>query len=811
MTDESAVIQFATRFAKAGFFVFPLYQSNNGAQKPYGWARNDVDKNTHPSKIIPATNSIEYIQQWPEKISAGYRGAKICGYGVMGIGVVIVDLDVKDGKDGAIRFKALKDKYKIPAPALVVKSKSGGYHLYYNKPDRFKDIRVKTLASISVGGTKYDGVDIRGDGGMVVGPLSECSEAEWVSGQYSLIVGEPGVGLSELPADIVLGLVATSFADPLDSMISSVSSSTAQDTNDVMDVLKRGEIPEFLPRGARNHGFYVFINGLRNKGFSPQTAKKYVDKLVAVTEDKEDLHESVNIDEMISRIYAVDINNPFDVAKDLIERGLYRVTGHGNKIKYVIFAENPYYSSIGYHDLASMKQLLDRYTRTVPQPNGKDRAVNPAELLDKLLDQSHEVDIAGFKPGAPDVFYSSEMGGKRYLNVWNDVRRNTSEKDLDQEAWDQFRFIVSRIFGPEGSDEYQFGLDLPAWIIQNPGLKPVVVPFIQSSLRGVGKSCYMNALRHVMGVTKDGANQARTVRLEEIGARFFNPNGASLLMLDEVQFATHRNMRQEATSFWKHLKTLITAPVISVEIKGGGTFEMPCISGMIMAGNSGNHFPIEEADRRIWVIDNNPPMLARGLTDKLFNLESPTTSTYEKLRTANTIRHYLSVHKIKHDLSSMRAPMNDIKREMFLIGLTDLEEWFITHFENPESVAAKASVVTKEMVIYALETSERMINSRWRENPEEAFRELRKRGMVVTVKAKGTPSLTRQMTAYANVTSNGQPFLSKERSVVYTCRGHGEMNNADNTLIKQALNTNVASITDWRKASISNRNQALVT
>jgi hypothetical protein len=806
-TTINPVVAFARRFAEKGFYVFPMYSSLKGPQKPFGWARNVTagDK----TKVIAATNDPAEVDTWEATVDSMYNGAKVVSYGVMGINLIIFDLDAKDGKDGPGQFKMLMDKFKIPSPMLVTKSKTGGFHLYYAKPDKFKKTRVKSVANISIAGQKYEGVDVRGDGGMVVGPLFEGDEGSWEKGRYQLIKGTLGVKLSEMPGDIIAGLGSTSFSDPLDNLIGSAKEPDEND--DVMEVLKRGEIPKVLPKGARNHGFYIFINALRNKGFSPVTTRAFVEKLIEVTEGQEDLRESIDVEEMLARVYRVDTNNPYDVARDLIERGLYRVTGHGAKIKYVLFSENPYYSSIGFHDGAAMRQLLDRFTRLVPQANGKERAVNPAELLDKIFDQTHEVDISGFKPGAPEVFNSNEMGGRRFLNVWNDPRKLVNPDDLDQEAWDQFCFVVSRIFGPEGSPEYQFGLDLPAWLIQKPGVKPVVVPFIQSALRGVGKSCYMNALRHVMCATKDGTNQARSVRLEEIGARFFNPNGAALLMLDEVQFATHRNMRQEATSFWKHLKTLITASVISVEIKGGGTFELPIMSGMVMAGNSNNHFPIEEADRRIWIIDNNPPILAKGLADKLFELENPEVKLATKLRTANTIRYHLAHHKIHHNLAEMRAPMNDLKREMFLTGLTDLEEWFITHFENTDNLTARSAIVTKEMVVYALETSERMMNSRWRENTEDAFRELRKRGMVSTIKAKGQPSLTRQLTNFPNINANGLDTVSKERSVVYTSRQHGEFNEQDNEFIRQALRANQASVNDWRQASIQSRGKTLVS
>jgi hypothetical protein len=807
MSEEPTIVNFALKFAKHSFYVFPLYSSPMGPQKPYGWAKNTPKDPENAVKAIPATIDQEEIKRWPETVSKLYNGAKVVGYGVLGAGMIIMDLDSKGGKNGPTNFRLLSDKHKIPAPELVVKSKSGGFHLYFAKPEKYKSLRVKSVANLSIGGAKYEGVDVRGDGGFVVGPTCEGTEKEWVQGNYQLIKGQPGVKLSEMPAEIVSGLGAMAYADPMDNIIQDAKPKDG----DIMEMLKRGEIPTSLPMGMRNEGFYSFINALRNKGFSADTTKTFVKQLIDVTEGKENLQESVNVDNMIARAFAIEIDNPFDVANDLIKRGLYRITGHGNKIKYVLLEPNPYYSSIGFHDLPAMKQLLGKYTRSLPQLEGKPKTVNPADLLDKLIDGSRDVDVTGFKPGAPEVFTSSEMGGRRFLNVWNDVRLMIKSDNIDEKAWEQFRFIVSRIFGPEGSDEYQFGLDLPAWVIQNPGVKPIVVPFIQSALRGVGKSCYMNALRHVMGTTKDGFNQARSVRLEEIGARFFNPNGAALLMLDEVQFATHRNMRQEATNFWKHLKTLITDSVIPVEYKGGGTFELPVVSGMIMAGNSNNHFPIEEADRRIWIIDNNPSILVKGLADKLFDLESADVKSFVKLKTANSIRYYLSKHKIKLNLAEMRAPMNDVKREMFLTGLTDLEEWFITHFENPENIASRSAIITKEMLIYAFETSEKMINSRWRDNPEEVFRELRKRGMLASIKVKGAPNLTRQLNGFPNINSNGQAIIAKERNSMFTTRQHGEFNEWENEAIKLALASNVDSIIKWREAAVHNRGQKIVS
>ena len=150
--DEQVSIQFAKRFAEKGFYVFPMYSSAKGPQKPFGWARNEVKEEVDRNKIVRATTDVNEIDAWPEKIRSAYNGAKVVSYGVLGIGCIIFDLDNKDGKNGSAEFKKLMTKHKIPSPHLVVKSKSGGFHLYYARPEKFKNTRVKTMASVSIGG-----------------------------------------------------------------------------------------------------------------------------------------------------------------------------------------------------------------------------------------------------------------------------------------------------------------------------------------------------------------------------------------------------------------------------------------------------------------------------------------------------------------------------------------------------------------------------------------------------------------------------------------------------------------------------------
>lgn len=806
---EQEILLFASRYAQEGFFVFPFYGTSEGPKKPYGWARNKPTKEVAQSKIISATDDPSVVAKWPELVAEGYDGAKVVGYGVLGINCIIFDLDTKDGKDGVAEFKNLQERFAIPKPEFVVKSKSGGYHLYYTKPEKLRNLSIKSVVGATIGGTKYPGVDVRGDGGMVVGPTAEAPESEWEPGVYQIVKGDPKSPLSECPAPVLMALSKASLSMDVQDGLETLRA----DPTDELTVLKRGEIPVRLSNGNRNTGFYLYLNALKNKGFGADTARRYVQELIKVTENAETLADSVDIEDMIARIWKVDLDNPYDVCRDLIDAGLYRLTSYRSKLMYVILNENGYIDSRTPHDIASMKQLMSRFARKMQDANGKLKIVNPADMIDGLITTDREVATIGYNPGASEVFTLTEaVGGKRYLNAWNDPRATITHRSVEARYWDMFRFIVSRIFGPEGSDEYQLGLDFPAWILQKPGIKPVIAPFVMSRIRGAGKSLYLNLLKHTFGYSKQGDLQARMYKVDEITGRFFNPNGANLLMFDEVQFPVHRNMRQESAHFWKHLKNLVTADTISVEYKGGDTVQMPNNAGVFMAGNTGNNFPLEEFDRRIWLIDNDPPELEEGLVDEFFALAKNELTRDEKRNIINSLLVHLNDHKIKLPLDRMRAPMNEIKREMYLATLSDIEEWWITYFEDRDNLLATSPVLNKSAIIYLIGVAERLINSRWREDPEGTFRELKRRGLIQPIRTRGNNYQTRNVRNVPIVKSDGSIIQEGEgRDVLYTTRQHGEMNNETNEAVMQMLFANLNGITKWKKQALQSRGAQIMS
>ena len=86
-------------------------------------------------------------------------------------GFTVIDLDRghKDGNDGVAEWKRLNKEYDTePADTTVVKTPSGGYHLYYQYEESIKS--TNKLAK---------GIDIKNNGGYVILPPSEIQKGKY--------------------------------------------------------------------------------------------------------------------------------------------------------------------------------------------------------------------------------------------------------------------------------------------------------------------------------------------------------------------------------------------------------------------------------------------------------------------------------------------------------------------------------------------------------------------------------------------------------------------------------------------------------
>lgn len=130
----------ALKLAKAGFPVFPARPDKS----PYiiGWQTN-------------ATTDLDVIlgwwTRWPDAMPAIPTGKAT--------GMAVLDVDVKNGKDGEAALRALGYNLETLSP-LRVSTPSGGQHIYFKWHEGLRN----SVDQIALG------VDVRGEGGYVIAP-----------------------------------------------------------------------------------------------------------------------------------------------------------------------------------------------------------------------------------------------------------------------------------------------------------------------------------------------------------------------------------------------------------------------------------------------------------------------------------------------------------------------------------------------------------------------------------------------------------------------------------------------------------------
>jgi len=154
-SNDTTKLGWALRAANAGLRVHPLRPNTKIAMIP-GWPEL-------------ATTDVERIKKW----WATYPDANI-GIATGGT-LLVIDCDVKDDVDGIANWRRLQAEHGGTIRCTpTVRTPSGGLHFYFSKP---ADRIVRNSA-----GKLAPGVDVRGEGGYVVGAGSVLDGVayEWV-------------------------------------------------------------------------------------------------------------------------------------------------------------------------------------------------------------------------------------------------------------------------------------------------------------------------------------------------------------------------------------------------------------------------------------------------------------------------------------------------------------------------------------------------------------------------------------------------------------------------------------------------------
>jgi hypothetical protein len=157
LADSNLLLQGALLAARAGFKVFPIFETDGPV-----CACGDpecTDQGKHPTKANwqgRATRDEVQIRKWWAAQPKRNIGALTGAAG----GIWAVDVEVRDGEDGRETILELEREHGLLPDTVEAITGSGGTHLIYAYPDRdwYVPNGVKVLP----------GVDVRGEGGYIV-------------------------------------------------------------------------------------------------------------------------------------------------------------------------------------------------------------------------------------------------------------------------------------------------------------------------------------------------------------------------------------------------------------------------------------------------------------------------------------------------------------------------------------------------------------------------------------------------------------------------------------------------------------------
>lgn len=157
----------ALAWARRGFRVFPLVAMTK----------------------VPAIDAFQLKATTDEETIKGWWPADAdFNIGVLTSNMVVVDVDVRGGKDGLRNYQQLGGHYDT----LVVRTPAGGFHCYFKGPDSGGRIGFR------------EHVDIRSHNNYVIAPGSfAVDQAKGNAGSYELVVDKP---MADLPVPIAIEL-----------------------------------------------------------------------------------------------------------------------------------------------------------------------------------------------------------------------------------------------------------------------------------------------------------------------------------------------------------------------------------------------------------------------------------------------------------------------------------------------------------------------------------------------------------------------------------------------------------------------------
>jgi len=256
-----------------------------------------------------------------------------------------------------------------------------------------------------------------------------------------------------------------------------------------------------------------------------------------------------------------------------------------------------------------------------------------------------------FVPGGEEI--TQDDDGYIVLNLWQPPPwqlQSVAEKPR------LFLEHLSYLFdGDQAALEHV--LNWIAHLVQRPAERIDHALLITSEAKGIGKSTFGNIVRRLVG-----EKNARIAHSKDLKSQFDGWLAGTLyVQVDEVYESGNWELANK-------LKSLITEPVVSVNLKYGPQMEIKNYARLIMFSNHTAPLNLEDGDRRYFVFNSQAQPRSDDYYDQLHR-EIMTT------RGMNAIYSYLMCRDLTQFNPHRRPPMTKAKQEIVEVSGNPLSEY----------------------------------------------------------------------------------------------------------------------------------------
>lgn len=540
--------------------------------------------------IAPGTHDQPVIKKWPTRASSD--PATFSKYWITqpphnigiatGTDLIVVDVDSAEhgGKyDGIETYQAIKDQFP---ETFTVQTPSNGLHLYYaTTPEQIEELNILTCTNW------LPGIDIRSNGGYVVGP--ESTRDDYPGKAYTILNGQK---LNNLPVDLFRRVKTRADKKKTAKSASNQSITSSLITSETSTY---SSLPDSIPLGQRDDTLFKYACSWRERGYAYDLAKVLMEQLYERCEQKPFDHIRLeNAIEKLDRAWREYVPGereapPAELSSvapgKLVEEGSLAV-GPPVDIaealtRFLLIEEGERVADTSKHP----KQALMKFaTFKLSYKNCK---FNGREMSAAWIANRHRQTVrdAIYWPHAQKII---NYQGERFFNTYHgsDMNLNIEFNDKKIEI-----FINHMKYMFPKPDDFKLILQWLILTLQKPEIRIPWAPLIVSK-PGVGKSWLYLVMQKLLG--DRNCSLIRDRDLESAHNGYYSEK--TLVCLDDVKRG--KNLHLE-------LDTVLTTHSLLINHKYGGMGTEKIFFNFICFANPGHGITLGQDDRRFWVNESS--------------------------------------------------------------------------------------------------------------------------------------------------------------------------------------------------------------